>query len=170
MSSEEQFPEPDTPDTFSPIRSGRNLDFVLTLTQLHRIYTLSRTELIAELRSASVSVTAAHEALQDAFAAVAKTRFSFRSETAVIDWVRSKARARTDCATNPPSAHPAPQTGWEDVLRRANITISQASLPIGTPPRSRPGSRLRQVWSAARPRMPRLTSWRRLAANRRAAS
>jgi hypothetical protein len=161
LSSEQQFPEPETSDTLPPIESRRDQDFVLTLPQLHRLYTLSRSELISEMRSTAISTAAAHETLQNAFAAVAKNRFSFRSEPAVIDWIRSEARARSESATNPPSAHPAPQTDWQDILRRANISISQVSLPIGTAG-GRPGSSLRTNASATGLRMRFLHAWRRL--------
>jgi hypothetical protein len=111
------------------LSSDRQSHFVLTLTQLHRLYTLSRSGLLAELRAEAVPADPAHEALQAAFAAAAKNRFSFRSEAAVIDWVRNEAAASADRDATSDGA--APQSNWEDVLRRANIAValSPTSLP-----------------------------------------
>ena len=103
---------------------------MLTLTELQRLYTLSRSELLAELRAEAVPLDPAHEALQTAFAAAAKNRFSFRSEAAVIDWVRHEAAATAD--RDATSDGTAPQSNWEDVLRRANIAVVLS--PTSSPP------------------------------------
>jgi hypothetical protein len=131
------------------MRPARDLHFVLTLTRLHRIYTLSRAELLAELYPGAPPTIAAHEALQDAFAAVAKNRFGFRSEDAVLAWVHTTARACTHHAPTTPSPDPIPHADWEDVLRRASIAISPAATPGRTSPSPRAGSWLRRIWNAA---------------------
>jgi hypothetical protein len=113
-------------------RPARDVHFVLTITELHRLYVLSRAELLAELHAGGVPTITAHEALQDAFAAVAKIRFSFRSENEVVGWIRTETRGEITSPAGSSGVAPVTPSDWDDVLRRANIATVQVHVQVAT--------------------------------------
>jgi hypothetical protein len=101
--------------------------FVLTLPQLQRLYSLNRNELVRSAHSASLGAADAHEAVQSAFARAAGMRFRFRSEREVVAWLREElgvAPALVSTAQDPRSQ---PPSDWADVLHRARITTGHAA-------------------------------------------
>jgi hypothetical protein len=131
-------------------RPARDSHFVLTITELHRLYILSRAELLTELRFSGVPTITAHEALQAAFAAVAKIRFSFRSENEVVEWIRSETRGEITSPATSSVLDAVTPPDWDDVLRRANIATVQAPVPIATAPGPRSRAWLAGLWSSRR--------------------
>jgi hypothetical protein len=139
---------PEARDSLGPADSSHHTHFVLTLARLERLYALRRGEVLRELLAASVPVLAAQQALQDAYASAARRRFDFRSEQAVVAWVRREAWANGSSRSTSLSADPAPVTEWDDVLRRANIAISESPSLGLAPTTSRSIAWLRALWSA----------------------
>jgi len=122
------------PESFAsgrrPAGGGRAISphFVLTLPHLELLYSQSCRALLNEVLPGSADPVAAHEAIQEAFAAAAKARFAFRSEEAVLAWLRlelsSRALAGLDSTAIGPTSSDPP-LAWSDVLRRAQIATSQ---------------------------------------------
>jgi hypothetical protein len=91
--------------------------YVLTLPALHRVYLEKRAALLRELDGVHARGVV-EDALQEAFAQVARVRFALGSEDETIALLRRALRAALA------SARPRVDGGvfdWPDVLRRANI-------------------------------------------------
>jgi hypothetical protein len=96
----------------------------MTLPQLERLYRHFRSMLLREAHDRTNGNTRrAESAVQHAFAAAAKTRFSFRSEPAALLFIRGEVDHYID--SNLDNTSIATITcDWLDVLSRANIEIA----------------------------------------------
>lgn len=103
-----------------------NIDphFVLTLPHLQRLYSQTRGSLLREAQTKWADPASAKEMIQEAFAAAAKNRFSFRSEKAAVVWLRSEISERARTHRYSPPSTSEDLCDWTDVLRRANISTS----------------------------------------------
>jgi hypothetical protein len=92
--------------------------YVLTLPALHRVYVERRAMLLREIDGVYVP-GAVDDAVQDAFAQVARVRFALDSEEDTIALLRRTVRAALASARPPVDGDCS--FDWPDVLRRANI-------------------------------------------------
>jgi hypothetical protein len=104
-----------------------SLHFVLTIVELERLYIWRRSELLTELLSESVSAEVADEALQHAFAVVAKQRFGVRSEHAALELIRNEALRGIREHGSSHFVADGRASDWADVLLRSNISIGRAT-------------------------------------------
>jgi hypothetical protein len=111
--------------------------FPLTLSRLQLLYSQTRSSLLADAQAESSDLAFARDAVQEAFAAAAKNRFSFQSEKAAVAWIRTEISARS--LTPGSSAAPSfePPYDWADVLRRAKISTSSPVIAANAQPSSR---------------------------------
>jgi hypothetical protein len=111
--------------------------FPLTLSRLQLLYNQTRSSLLADAQTESTDLSFARDAVQEAFAAAAKNRFSFQSEKEAIAWIRTEISARS--LTPGSSASPSfePPYDWTDVLRRAKISTSTPVIVADAQPSSR---------------------------------
>jgi hypothetical protein len=107
--------------------------FVLTLPHLQSLYSQTRTSLLRHAQADAFGTAAAWEAVQGAFAAAAKNRFSFRSETSAVLWIREHISASVTAGTASAVADENAPFDWPDVLRRANIEISRVGRGVTSP-------------------------------------
>lgn len=113
------------PTTSGTARRAEDPHYRLTLPQLQQLYTYMRPVLLREAEAGSGDPALARNAIQEAFAGAARTRFCFRSEQAAITWVRTKiAEHMTTRVALSDSVEVAYE--WPDVLRRANIETLQS--------------------------------------------
>jgi DNA-directed RNA polymerase specialized sigma24 family protein len=119
----------------TPRTRGENFDrpFVLTLPHLHGLYSQTRGLLLREAQMSWPDTASAEEAIQDAFAAAAKSRFGFRSEKAAVTWLRAEISERALTQRSAPPSVPEALCDWADVLRRANISTSTPVVAVDTP-------------------------------------
>jgi hypothetical protein len=111
--------------------------FPLTLSRLQLLYSQTRSSLLADAQTKSADLAFARDAVQGAFAAAAKNRFSFQSEKEAIAGIRTEISARS--LTPGFSASPSfePPYDWTDVLRRAKISTSTPVIVADAQPSSR---------------------------------
>ena len=127
MSSE---PEQLEPDSGARRTAAHNEPwFPLTLSRLQLLYSQTRESLLDEAQTDSADLAFARDAVQDAFAAAARNRFSFQSENDAVAWLRAEISGRI--LTHHCAASPSFETAydWTDVLRRANISTSTPNRP-----------------------------------------
>ena len=106
--------------------------FVLTLPHLQRLYSQTRGLLLREAQPSWPDHASAEEAIQDAFAAAANCRFSFRSEKAAVMWLRADISERALAQRSAFLPTPDVPCDWADVLRRANISMSTPAVAPDT--------------------------------------
>jgi hypothetical protein len=117
--------------------ANSELHFPLTLSRLQLLYSQTRSSLLADAQTESADLAFARDAVQEAFAAAAKSRFSFQSEKEAIAWIRGEISAQV--ITGRSSALPSfePPYDWTDVLRRAKISTSTPAIVANAKPSSR---------------------------------
>jgi DNA-directed RNA polymerase specialized sigma24 family protein len=98
--------------------------FPLTLSRLQLLYSQTRSSLLADTQTKSADLAFARDAVQEAFAAAAKNRFSFQSEKAAVAWIRTEISAQVVTRRSSDAPSFEPPYDWTDVLRRAKISTS----------------------------------------------
>jgi hypothetical protein len=111
--------------------------FPLTLSRLQLLYSQTRSSMLDEAQTKTADLAFARDAVQEAFAAGAKNRFSFQSEKEAIAWIRSEISARSLRPGSSASPSFEPPYDWTDVLRRAKISTSTPVIAANAQPSSR---------------------------------
>jgi hypothetical protein len=110
--------------------------FPLTLSRLQLLYSQTRSSLLADAQTESADLAFARDAVQEAFAAAAKNRFSFQSEKDAVAWIRGEISARSLTPGSSPALSFEPPYDWADVLRRAKISTSMPAIAANAQPSS----------------------------------
>jgi hypothetical protein len=117
--------------------ANSELHFPLTLSRLQLLYSQTRSSLLADAQTESADLAFARDAVQEAFAAAAKSRFSFQSEKEAIAWIRGEISAQVITGRSSASPSFEPPYDWTDVLRRAKISTSTPAIVANAQPSSR---------------------------------
>jgi hypothetical protein len=117
--------------------ANSELHFPLTLSRLQLLYSQTRSSLLADAQTESADLAFARDAVQEAFAAAAKSRFSFQSEKEAIAWIRGEISAQVITGRSSASPSFEPPYDWTDVLRRAKISTSTPAIVANAKPSSR---------------------------------
>jgi hypothetical protein len=117
--------------------ANSELHFPLTLSRLQLLYSQTRSSLLADAQTESADLAFARDAVQEAFAAAAKSRFSFQSEKEAIAWIRGEISAQVITGRSSASPSFEPPYDWTDVLRRAKISTTTPAIVADAQPSSR---------------------------------